>query len=92
MNGGGVVDYGAGAIARIGNASTAAITRVGSLPVSVDILITLRSGAQQKKTWDGDEPSIIYSFPLSDPVTRIDIDPFYKLKAELERDNNSVGQ
>ena len=92
MNGGGVVDYAAGAIARVGNASTAAVTRIGSVRVPVDVLITLHSGAQRPETWDGQEASIIYTFPLADPVTRIDIDPAHKLKAELKLDNNSAGQ
>jgi hypothetical protein len=55
----------------------------------VEIGVTLGSGARLLKTWDGQTPSASFAFPAGDPVKKVEIDPEHKLKAEVDRVNNT---
>jgi hypothetical protein len=59
--------------------------------VPIDVLVTFRSGAQQQQTWDGRAASLELKFPSANPVVRAEVDPYSKLKAELNRLDNSMG-
>jgi hypothetical protein len=87
----GVIDYAAGPIANTALASKVQITRKGGVRVPIDVLITFRSGAQQQQTWDGQSASLELTFPSANPVVLVQVDPFRKLKAELNQVDNRVG-
>jgi len=59
--------------------------------VPIDILVTFKSGAQQEQTWDGQATSVELKFPSANPVVLAQVDPSRKLKAELNRLDNSIG-
>jgi hypothetical protein len=85
-----VTDYAVDPIVQNGQGATVTVRRVGLVPVPVDIRITLASGAQQARQWDGRTERISYSFPGGDPVSQVVVDPERKLVAELNRLNNGV--
>jgi hypothetical protein len=86
----GVIDYAADPIAHSEAGDSVTVRRVGQVPAPVDIQITLASGAQQVRQWDGRAERISYSFPSSDPVSQVVVDPEHKLVAELNRLDNGV--
>jgi hypothetical protein len=85
MNGSGVIDY---AVDR-NDGRTVMVTRAGTVRAPVEIGVTLASGARLLKTWDGQTPSASFAFPAGDPVKKVEIDPEHKLKAEVDRVNNT---
>jgi Peptidase family M1 domain len=85
MNGSGVIDY---AVDR-NDGRTVMVTRAGTVRAPVEIGATLASGARLLKTWDGQTPSASFAFPAGDPVKKVEIDPEHKLKAEVDRVNNT---
>jgi hypothetical protein len=91
LSGTGVIDYATGPIENIAVGSTVQIVRKGAVRVPVDIRVTLASGTQQLRSWDGQTASLSLSFPANNPIMRVEIDPSRKLKAELNREDNSVG-
>jgi hypothetical protein len=91
LSGSSVIDYAAGSITNTAAGSMVQIVRKGGVRVPTDILITFRSGAQYQQTWDGQAPSLELTFPSSNPVVLVQVDPFGKLKAELNRLDNQVG-
>jgi hypothetical protein len=91
LSAGGTVDYAVGAIGNGAAASTVLVVRKGAVRVPIDILVTFRSGAQQLRTWDGQAPSLELAFEGHNEVVRAEVDPFRKLKAELNRVDNSAG-
>ncbi len=90
MNGTGVIDYAALPIANAANGGTAGIVRRGAVRAPVEVRVTLASGAQQTKTWDGQAEQANFGFPAGDPVIRVQIDPERKLIAEIDVTNNGV--
>ena len=84
MNTGDAIDYVAGPIENGPNGGTARVIRKGGVRVPVDVRVTLASGAQQVKTWDGRAEQADFTFPAGDPVTRVEVDPDHKLHAELQ--------
>jgi hypothetical protein len=90
MNGRGIVDYAAGAIATTASGSTAQVSQEGTVRVPVEIRITLADGSQQIKTWDGQTPSASFTFSAADAVKKVEVDPEHKLKAELRTTNNTA--
>jgi hypothetical protein len=84
----GVIDYAADPIAQAGDSVT--IRRIGQVPAPVDIQIELASGAKQDRQWDGRDAGVSYTFPSTDPVAQVRVDPEYKLVAELNRLNNGA--
>jgi hypothetical protein len=90
MNGDGGIDYAAEGITTSTSGSSAQVRRVGAVRAPVEIRVTLADGAQQLKTWDGQTSSASFTFPAGNPVTKVEIDPDRKLKAEVERTNNSA--
>ncbi|MEP7189910.1 MAG: M1 family metallopeptidase [Roseiflexaceae bacterium] len=87
----GVIDYATGPITNTALGSMVQIVRKGGVRVPTDILITFRSGAQQQRTWDGQATSLELTFPSANPIVLVQVDPFGKLKAELNRLDNHVG-
>jgi len=87
----GVIDYATGPITNTTLGSMVQIVRKGGVRVPADILITFRSGAQQQQTWDGQANSLQLTFPSANPVVLVQVDPFRKLKAELNRLDNQEG-
>jgi hypothetical protein len=87
----GTIDYAAAQIDHTDAASSVRVVRKGAVRVPIDILITFRNGAQQRQTWDGQATSVELKFPVSNPVMRVEVDPSRKLKAELNRLDNSMG-
>ncbi|MEO7909858.1 MAG: M1 family metallopeptidase [Roseiflexaceae bacterium] len=87
----GVIDYTSGPIANTAASSTVQIIRKGGVRVPTDVLVTFKSGAQQLQTWDGQAASLELTFPSANPVVLAQVDPFRKLKAELNRLNNQAG-
>jgi hypothetical protein len=61
------------------------------VPAPVDVLVTFRTGAQQLQLWDGRDSSLELKFPSANPIVRVELDPHSKLKAELNRLDNSMG-
>jgi hypothetical protein len=90
FGGGTTIDYAIHAITTNANESSVTVLREGTLSVPVDITITLASGTQHQRTWDGSDPSITYSFPASDPIVRAEADPERKLVAELDIADNGI--
>jgi len=90
MNGTGVIDYAALPIGNAASGATVGLVRRGGVRVPVDVRVTLASGAQQIKIWDGQPQQANFSFPAGDPVMRIEIDPDRKLIAEIDVTNNGV--
>ena len=91
LSGSGVIDYAVAQIEQTDVASTVRVVRKGAVRVPIDILVTFKSGAQQQQTWDAQATSVELKFPISNPVVRAEVDPFRKLKAELNRLDNSLG-
>jgi hypothetical protein len=86
----GVIDYAAGPIANEPSGSSVTVTREGAVRVPVEVAITLASGAQQTMPWDGQDASTRFSFPSSDPIVCVEVDPARKLAAELDVLDNGV--
>ena len=86
-----MIDYAVAQIEQSDAASTVQVVRKGAVRVPIDILVTFRSGAQQQQTWDGQATSLELKFPAGNPVVRAEVDPSRKLKAELNRLDNSIG-
>jgi hypothetical protein len=91
LSGSGVIDYAVAQVEHSDVASTVRVVRKGAVRVPIDILITFRSGAQHQQTWDGQATSMELTFPAGNPVVRAEVDPLRKLKAELNRLDNSIG-
>jgi hypothetical protein len=91
LSGGGTIDYAVDEIKSGDAASTVLVVRKGAVRAPIDILITFRSGAQQLQAWDGQAPSLELTFAGPNKVVRAEVDPFRKLKAELNRVDNSAG-
>jgi hypothetical protein len=90
LGSGSVIDYAVDPIVRGGAGDTVTVQRVGQVPAPVDIRITLASGAQQARQWDGRTDRVSYTFPSGDQVSQVVVDPDRKLVAELNRLNNGV--
>jgi len=90
MNSTGAIDYAALPIANTANVGAVDVARRGAVRVPVDVRVTLASGAQQIRTWDGQAEQAHFDFPAGDPVTRVEIDPDRKLVAEIDVTNNGV--
>jgi hypothetical protein len=88
----GVIDYAVAQIEQTDVASTVQVIRNGAVRVPIDILVTFQNGAQQQQTWDGRAASLELKFPSGNPAVRVEVDPSRKLKAELNRLDNQVGQ
>jgi hypothetical protein len=91
LSGGGAIDYAVAQIENTDLASTARVIRRGAVPAPVDVLVTFRSGAQQQMQWDGRTSSLELKFASANPIVRVELDPHSKLKAELNRLDNSMG-
>jgi aminopeptidase N len=88
MNGTGVIEYVAGPIETTATDSIAQVRRTGEVRAPVEVRVTLADGSQDVKSWDGQKAETIFTFPAGNPVTRVEVDPEDKLKAEKDRDNN----
>jgi hypothetical protein len=88
MNGAGVIAYVADPIETTASGSIVNVRRVGEVRAPVEIRITLADGTQQIETWDGRTKETSYTFPAGNPVTKVEVDPEDKLKAEKDRANN----
>lgn len=91
LSGGGAIDYAVEQIEHGDTEDTVWVTRKGGVRVPIDILITFKSGAQQLQSWDGQATNVVLSFSSGNSVVRAEVDPFRKLKAELNRVDNSMG-
>ncbi|HJZ46371.1 MAG TPA: hypothetical protein VKE41_04370, partial [Roseiflexaceae bacterium] len=91
LSGSGAIDYAVGQIEHGDTGDTVLVVRKGAVQVPVDILVTFQSGAQQLQTWDGQAANVRLSFAEGNPVVRAEVDPFRKLKAELNRLDNGMG-
>jgi hypothetical protein len=90
MSGKNLVDYAAEPIQNGPSGSVARVVRAGGVRAPVDVRVTLASGAQQLKTWDGQADHAEFAFPAGDPVVRVEVDPQHKLHAEIDQLNNGV--
>jgi aminopeptidase N len=90
LNSDGVVDYKAEAIETTASGSIVQVSRYGTVPVPVDIRITLADGTQQLKTWDGQADTVTFGFAPEQAVTKAEVDPEGKLKPEMNLVNNSM--
>jgi hypothetical protein len=91
LSGTGLIDYATGPIVNSAAGSAVQIVRKGDVRVPVDIRVTLASGARQLQTWDGQAASLKLSFPINTPIAHVEVDPSYKLKAELNKLDNNTG-
>jgi aminopeptidase N len=89
LNGDGVIAYVAAPIETTASGSVVQVRRAGKVRAPVEIRITLADGAQQIKTWDGRTDETSFTFPASNPVKKVEVDPEDKLKAERDRLNNT---
>jgi Peptidase family M1 domain len=91
LDGSGGIDYAAG---RIDNDSaegpTIWVIRQGSVHAPVEIAVTLGDGTRKLLTWDGQGAIHSFRFAPGSQVVRLDVDPQHKLKAEIDRLDNSV--
>jgi hypothetical protein len=91
MSSSGTVDYAIAEIDHTDAANTVRVVRKGAVRVPVDILVTFSNGAQQQQAWDGQATGLDLTFPATNSVVRAEVDPSRKLKAELNRLDNSIG-
>src|SRR5262245_24967774 len=87
---GGLIDYAIAPIERSANGSIVQVRRAGIVRAPVEVRITLADETRRTETWDGQQSSTSFTFPADQPVKQVEIDPDHKLKAELERANNST--
>ncbi|HEX5692187.1 MAG TPA: M1 family aminopeptidase, partial [Roseiflexaceae bacterium] len=90
MNSTGVINYAAGPIETAGDASVAQVQRIGEVQAPVDIRITFDDGTQRTETWDGATTNTTFSFPATNRVRAVEIDPTGKLKAEVATGDNKA--
>jgi hypothetical protein len=83
-----VIEYVAAPIETTASGSIVRARRVGEVRAPVEIRVTLADGSQEVKSWDGRAEEVSFTFPAGNPVTKVEVDPEDKLKAESERDNN----
>jgi aminopeptidase N len=88
---GGLIDYVIAPIETSASGSVVQVQRVGTVRAPVEVRITLADETRRTETWDAQQSSISFTFPPDQPVQQVEVDPDYKLKAELERTNNSSG-
>jgi hypothetical protein len=88
MNGTGVISYVAGPIATTASGSIVHVRRDGEVRAPVEVRVTLVDGAQEIKSWDGQTEETSFTFPAGNPVTKVEVDPEDKLKAEKDRTDN----
>jgi aminopeptidase N len=86
----GVIDYSVGAIQNSPAGSSVEIIRQGAVRVPVEVRLTFASGAQQTPLWDGQAEHTTLTFPASDPIVQVQIDPERKLVAELDIADNGL--
>jgi hypothetical protein len=91
LSGTGLMDYAAGPIVNTAAGSTIQILRKGDVRAPVDIRIALANGTRLLQTWDGQAASLDLSFPATNPIAYVEVDPSQKLKAELNRADNNAG-
>jgi hypothetical protein len=87
----GTIDYAVAQIEHTDAVNSVRVVRKGAVRVPIDILVTFENGAQQQQTWDAQTNSLDLKFPIGNPVMRAEVDPSHKLKAELNRLDNSMG-
>lgn len=90
IGGNGVIDYAVGPIVNQSNGSSITVLRVGTIQVPVDIRVTFASGTQQTIVWDGTTDTFQQRFSARDPVLQVELDPEFKLVAELNRSDNAA--
>lgn len=90
IGGNGVIDYAVGPIENRSTGSSITVLRVGTIQVPVDIRVTFASGAQQTIVWNGTTDTFQQRFSARDPVLRVELDPEFKLVAELNRADNAA--
>jgi hypothetical protein len=90
MNGAAVIDYAAGPIEHTAGGDSVSVIRTGGVRAPVEVRVTLASGAQEIRSWDGRSERTSFVFPAGDAVTRVEIDPARKLKAELNVLDNGL--
>ncbi|MFL5800736.1 MAG: hypothetical protein ACJ8CR_03245, partial [Roseiflexaceae bacterium] len=89
LDGSGLIEYVAAPIETSASGSTVQVRRVGAVRAPVEIRVTLADGSRRIETWDGQTTGTSFTFPADQPVKQVEIDPEWKLKAELERANNN---
>jgi hypothetical protein len=89
MNGDGVIAYVADPIETTTSGSIAHVRRVGEVRAPVEIRVTLADGTQQIESWDGRTKETSFTYPAGNPVTKVEVDPEDKLKAEKDKLNNT---
>ncbi len=90
IGGNGVIDYAVGPIENRSTGSSITVLRVGTIQVPVDIRVTFASGAQQTIVWNGTTDTFQQRFSARDPVLQVELDPEFKLVAELNRADNAA--
>jgi Peptidase family M1 domain len=90
MNSTGVIEYVAAPIETTAGGSIVHVRRDGAVRAPVETRITLADGTEQIKTWDGQAEETSFTFPASNPVKKVEVDPEDKLKAEKDRLNNTT--
>ena len=65
------------------------LSRLKNFRAPVDIKLTWSDGSVTSKVWDGLESEKIMTFEKPHYVTRVDIDPEFKLRLDINYNNNS---
>lgn len=85
VDGSGLIDY---SVQELDGGNAAVVERNGSVRAPVEIRVTLADGSIILEQWDGRDEQLELSY--SAPISKVEVDPDFKLVAELDVANNSV--
>jgi hypothetical protein len=88
LAGEGVIDYAAGKVDQ--QEGKVWVVREGTVPAPVEVVVTLADGERRTMSWDGQGALTSFQLEPGSQVTRVEIDPERKLKAELDILDNGV--
>ncbi len=88
LAGEGVIDYAVGKVDQ--QEGKVWVVREGTVPAPVEVVVTLAGGERRTMSWDGRGALTSFQLEPGSQVTRVEIDPERKLKAELDILDNGV--
>lgn len=69
--------------------SVAVVSRTGSIPLPVDVVLTFENGATWKTTWDGQRPWLKLTTVYPSKLARVEVDPGRKIVLDADPWNNA---
>jgi hypothetical protein len=85
IEGSGLIDYG---VQQLDGGNSTVVERIGDVRAPVEIRVTLADGTIHNEQWDGQEKQLELGYAA--PISTIEVDPDFKLVAELDITNNST--